>query len=369
MNLHPWDYWQKIGTPQPWTAEIVNTLEEVLEIDPYHPGANHLYIHAVEASKTPERALTAAKRLGDLVPGAGHLVHMPSHIYIRTGNYHQGSLANQRAVEADAEYITQCRSQGMYPLAYHPHNYHFLWATATLEGNSELAIHAAHKVALKTDQKVMREPGYGTLQHFYTIPLYALARFGKWNVILQEPAPAEDLLYPNGIWHFVRGLAFVRTDRVSKAERELKQLKKITANPSLEKVTIWDINTTSHLLKIAVEIISAEIAEKKGTYDAAITHLKEAVTLEDQLNYDEPPAWYAPVRQTLGAVLLAAGNLKEAEKIYREDLEKFPNNGWSLYGLHQSLEAQGKSEDAQRVKKNFETAWKWADIKLTSSRF
>jgi tetratricopeptide (TPR) repeat protein len=368
MDLHPWDYWQKDGKPQPWTTDILDTLKKALKQDPYHPLANHLYIHAVEASKTPERGLAAAQRLEDLVPGAGHLVHMPAHIYIRTGNYHLGTLANQRAVEADAEYITQCRSQGLYPLAYHPHNYHFLWATATLEGNSELAIYAAHKVALKADRKVMREPGYGTLQHYYSIPYYALARFGKWDLLLQEPAPAEDLLYPNGVWHFARGLAFVRKDRIEKAQRELTQLKKIAANPALEKVTIWDINNTADLLNIAVEVLNGEIAEKKGDYETAVDRLKKAVTLEDGLNYDEPPPWYAPVRQTLGAAYQKAGRYTEAENVYQEDLKNFPNNGWSLYGLYLSLDAQGRSGDAQQAKERFNKAWKWADIKLSSSR-
>lgn len=368
MDLHPWDYWQKNGKPQPWTAEILDTLEKTLKQDPFHPLANHLYIHAVEASNTPERGLPAAQRLADLVPGAGHLVHMPAHIYIRTGNYHEGSLANQRAVEADAEYITQCRSQGLYPLAYHPHNYHFLSATAAMEGNSELAIYAAYKVALKTDQKSMREPQYVTLQHYYSIPYYAFARFGKWDLILQEPAPAEDLLYPNGVWHFVRGLAFARKDRISKAQSELIQLKNIAGNPALEKITIWGINTTSSLLNIAVETLTGEIAEAKGSYDQAIDSLKKAVSMEDQLNYDEPPPWYAPVRQTLGAVYLKAGRYVEAEKVYREDLKEFPNNGWSLFGLQISLKAQGKAEEAQQVKERFNKAWKWADIQLTSSR-
>lgn len=214
----------------------------------------------------------------------------------------------------------------------------------------------------------MREPQYVTLQHYYSIPYYAFARFGKWDLILQEPAPAEDLLYPNGVWHFVRGLAFARKDRISKAQSELIQLKNIAGNPALEKITIWGINTTSSLLNIAVETLTGEIAEAKGSYGQAIDSLKKAVSMEDQLNYDEPPPWYAPVRQTLGAVYLKAGRYVEAEKVYREDLKEFPNNGWSLFGLHLSLKAQGKAEEAQQVKERFNKAWKWADIQLTSSR-
>jgi tetratricopeptide (TPR) repeat protein len=294
---------------------------------------------------------------------------MPSHIYIRVGRYHDAVLANQRAIEADQDYITQCHAQGLYPLGYMPHNHHFLLASAAIAGESELAIQAAHHTAAMADQKMMREPGYGTLQHYYSIPLYTLAKFGKWDEILAEPAPAEDLKYPTGVWHYARGLAFTAKGQPQEAAQELAQLKAIAADPSLEKVTIWDINTSSSLLNIASEVLAGELAAKQGDYENAIAYLETAVSLEDNLNYDEPPPWLSPVRESLGAVLLEAGRAAEAERVYREDLKRFPENGWSLYGLAQSLRVQGKAEEARTVQARFEKAWKYGDATLSASRF
>jgi tetratricopeptide (TPR) repeat protein len=364
MNTMPWDYWQENGKPKLETQEILATLETVLKRNPNHPGANHLYIHAVEAVR-PELGVAAADRLGNLVPGSGHLVHMPSHIYIRVGRYHDAAIANQQAIAADKEYITQCHKQGMYPLAYVPHNHHFLWAAATMEGNQKLAMQAAYDTAAMADEKQMREPGYGTLQHYYSIPLYTLTRFGKWDEILAEPAPADDLKYPTGVWHYARGTALTAKGQLQEAARELEHLQAIAADPALEKVTIWDINTTGSLLKIASEVLTGKLAAKQGDYEKAIAHLKTAVNLEDKLNYDEPPPWHYPVRQSLGAVLLEANRPAEAEIVYHEDLKRFPENGWSLAGLAKSLEAQGKTEEAQAVQKRFTTAWKHADLSLT----
>ncbi len=369
MDTMPWQYWTKDGEPKPETGELLATLESVLKRNPDHPGANHMYIHAVEASPNPDRGIASADRLRNLVPGAGHLVHMPSHIYIRVGRYHDAVLANQRAIEADQDYITQCHAQGLYPLGYMPHNHHFLLASAAIAGESELAIQAAHHTAAMADQKMMREPGYGTLQHYYSIPLYTLAKFGKWDEILAEPAPAEDLKYPTGVWHYARGLAFTAKGQPQEAAQELAQLKAIAADPSLEKVTIWDINTSSSLLNIASEVLAGELAAKQGDYENAIAYLETAVSLEDNLNYDEPPPWLSPVRESLGAVLLEAGRAAEAERVYREDLKRFPENGWSLYGLAQSLRVQGKAEEARTVQARFEKAWKYGDATLSASRF
>jgi tetratricopeptide (TPR) repeat protein len=369
MDTMPWQYWTKDGEPKPETGELLATLESILERNPDHPGANHMYIHAVEASPNPDRGIASADRLRNLVPGAGHLVHMPSHIYIRVGRYHDAVLANQRAIEADQDYITQCHAQGLYPLGYMPHNHHFLLASAAIAGESELAIQAAHHTAAMADQKMMREPGYGTLQHYYSIPLYTLAKFGKWDEILAEPAPAEDLKYPTGVWHYARGLAFTAKGQPQEAAQELAQLKAIAADPSLEKVTIWDINTSSSLLNIASEVLAGELAAKQGDYENAIAYLETAVSLEDNLNYDEPPPWLSPVRESLGAVLLEAGRAAEAERVYREDLKRFPENGWSLYGLAQSLRVQGKAEEARTVQARFEKAWKYGDATLSASRF
>ncbi|ARV57745.1 hypothetical protein BZZ01_03020 [Nostocales cyanobacterium HT-58-2] len=369
MDTMPWNYWSKDGKPNPGTTELLNVLESVLKRNPNHPGANHMYIHAVEASPNPERGIPSADRLGNLVPGAGHLVHMPGHIYIRVGRYHDAVVANQRAIAVDQDYITQCHAQGIYPLAYMPHNHHFLMAGAMMGGESEQAIQAAHHTAAMVDKKKMRETGYLTLQHYYSMPLYALTRFGKWDEILQQPAPAADLKYPNGVWHYARGMAFAAKGELKQATKELEQLQAIAADPALEKVTIWDINTTSNLIKIASEVLAGEVAAQQSNYTKAIAHLKTAVTMEDNLKYDEPATWYSPVRQLLGTVLLKANRAAEAETVYKEDLKRYPENGWSLFGLAQSLRQQSKTKEALTVQERFEQAWKYGDVKLTASRF
>ena len=369
MDLHPWDYWQNDGQAKSWTPEILEVLESVLQHNPAHPGANHFYIHAVEASKTPERGLQSAERLGKAVPGAGHLVHMPSHIYIRVGDYHRGSVANELAIQSDDDYVTQCRSQGIYPLAYVPHNHHFLWATATLEGASKKAIAAGKSTSAKVDTAMMRQPGLGTLQHFFIIPLYAYVRFGEWDAILAEPKPADDLVYPIGVWHYARGMAFARTGRFAEAEAELDAVKEIKKNPALKKVTVWDINGTVKLMEIAAKALAGELAAAKGDTYYAVEYLQEAIEIEDGLAYNEPPDWFFPVRHSLGAVFLEAGRPADAEQVYRADLEIFPENGWSLYGLQKSLEMQDKNGEAAEVEQRFKEAWAWSDIELTASRF
>lgn len=367
MDLHPWNYWKENGEPQPWTPEILSVLESVIERNPDHPGANHLYIHAVEAEQ-PEKALPSAGRLGKLVPGAGHLVHMPSHIYIRTGDYHKGTLANERAVKADNEYVTQCRQQGIYPLAYVPHNYHFLWATATMEGRAGRSIEAAKTTSELVNTETMRQPGLGTLQHYWVIPLYGYVRFAKWNEILAYPEPAHDLIYPRGVWHYARGMAYAGTGDLDQARTELAELKTVAANDTLQEVTIWEINTTGELMQIASRVLEGELEALEGDFDSAVRLLKEAVEIEDRLNYNEPPDWFFPVRHNLGSVLLEAGRPEEAEQVYREDLAKFPDNGWSLYGLWQSLEAQGKRKEVDEIRNRFREAWKHADLELEASR-
>jgi tetratricopeptide (TPR) repeat protein len=369
MDTMPWDYWTKDGKPKPDTVQALAALEAVLARNPNHPGANHYYIHAVEASPNPERGVPSADRLRDLVPGAGHLVHMPAHIYIRVGRYHDAVIANERAIEADNQYITQCHAQGLYPLAYVPHNHHFLWASAMLEGHSAKAVAAAREVAAHADAKKMREPGYGTLQHYSVIPLYALVRFGRWDEALKAPAPDKDLLYPTGVWHYARGMALTRKGRLDEAARELERLQAVAADPALESVTIWDINTTASLMRVAVESLAGEMAAARGDYAQAVRRLEEAVRLENELRYDEPPPWGSPMRQALGAVLLDAGRPADAERVYLEDLEHYPENGWSLFGLEKSLRAQGKAEAAAAVAARLKEAWANADVTLTASRF
>ena len=368
METTPWDYWEEDGSPKEITEEIMATFEGILEKDPDHPGAAHYYIHTVEKER-PELAEATADLLGDVAPGAGHLVHMPSHIYLRVGRYHDATSINQLAVQADDSYITQCRKQGMYPVAYMPHNWHYIWYSASVEGRKEVAMEAANEMAARVELENLRAPGLGAIQHFWITPLYGNVRFGDWDEILAVPEPDEDLIYPRAIRHYARGMALLRTDRLDEARTELEQLEVLAMDPELEKVTIWDLNTSAALVDIAVEVLSGEIAAAEGNYDDAIDSLRTAAELEDELTYDEPPPWHQPVRQVLGAVLLEAGKPAEAEVAYRQDLEVFPSNGWSLFGLQQSLEAQGKSDEAAAVGEQFATAWQFADVTLTGTRF
>jgi tetratricopeptide (TPR) repeat protein len=368
MDLHPWDYWNKDGSPQPWTMEILSVLEKVIQKYPDHMGANHLYIHAVEASKNPGIGLASADKLRYLVPGAGHLVHMPAHIYIRTGRYHEGSLANLRAVRSDEAYISQCRQQGFYPISYYPHNYHFLWATATLEGDSKTAIDAAIKASQNPPDSLLDMCGYKTLQHFAAIPLYAYVTFGKWKEILAYPKPRDERPYMKAIWLYARGMAFIAENNLTEAGNEAAALEKISSGNSLDDFSIWGINSAGSLIKIAYEVTAGELAAKHKNYDDAIVHLKKAVELEDGLRYDEPPTWFYPCRQNLGAVLIEAGRYTEAEQVYRENLAEIPENGWGLFGLHQALLKENKVKEAGEVENRLKEAWKYSDIQLTSSR-
>jgi tetratricopeptide (TPR) repeat protein len=368
MDLNPWDYWLKDGTAQPWTPELLAVLESVIKRNSNHHGANHLYIHAVEASKNPHRGLASADKLRFLAPGAGHLVHMPAHIYIRTGKYHEGSLANIRAVKSDEAYINQCNQQGFYPLSYYPHNYHFLWATATLEGDSKTAIDAALKTSQKPPDSLMDVCGYQTLQHFAAIPLYAYVTFGKWEEILGYEKPSDERPYILAVWHYARSLALIAKNNLSEAENEIVELDSFRGNDTIDSLLIWGFNSAGILVDIASEVAKGELEAKKKNYSLSISHLKKAVELEYTLQYDEPPTWFYPCRQNLGAVLIEAGRYEEAQKVYEENLSDIPNNGWGLFGLHQALLNQGKTEEAAEINKRFEEAWKYADIKLISSR-
>ncbi len=368
MDLHPWDlYDKKTKEPKEWTPELLSILDHLMKINPNHPGAHHYYIHAVEASLTPETGLLSAKFLETKVPGSGHLVHMPSHIYINTGDYHLGSLSNIKAVEVDSNYITTCHAQGAYPLAYYLHNYHFLAATSTLEGNKKWAWLAAQKVQSNTAKDVMRLPGWGTLQHYYTIPWYLAVKFSMWDTLLNLQLSDTDLVYPKAVAHYGRGMAWIGKSNLELAEKELQHLIEISKDTTLNALTIWGINTTSDLVKIAVNVLTAEIAANKKDYHNAIQLLKEAVDMEDNLNYDEPPDWFFSVRHHLGAILIADGQFAEAEKIYRRDLQIWKKNGWALKGLYNALALQHKNSEAQLIQKEFEKAWKYSDIKIESS--
>jgi tetratricopeptide (TPR) repeat protein len=369
MNLHAWDFYaKKGGDSRPWTPELLEVLESAISINPKNPLANHLYLHATEAGPNVEKALASAERLKTLVPSAGHLVHMPSHIYINTGDYHEGSIANEQAVIADSIYIAECKSQGVYPQYYYPHNYHFLAATAAFEGNGARAIEAAYKTVSILDKKYFREAGYETVLHYATIPMHVLVKFEQWEKILTSPKPDEDLDYPKAIWHYARGMAYANLNKPVEAQIELDALNKLGESEDVKRIIIWSINPAEQICKIASNVLSAELATKKGDYKTAIELLKQAIVLEDNLNYNEPPDWFFSVRHILGDVLLKSGDYAEAEKIYQDDLTVWPKNGFALNGLYESLKGQNRIEEAEDVKKQFDVAWKYADSELKYSR-
>lgn len=368
MVLHPWDYWTRPGDPKPWAGEIVETIEKTLAIAPFHPGALHWHIHAVEASRNPGAALLSADRLLDLVPTAGHLVHMPSHTYIRIGRYEDASRSNELAMKADGDYLAQCKAQGVYPALYVPHNSHFLVITAAIEGRSKASMEAAQRIEAHVDKQLMRQPGMGFGQHFASMPLFSMVRFGKWDAIRKYPKPANDVPYMQGLWHYAQGMAEARTNRVEVANRHLDALAKLAADPRTAGVTSWDIDGKPTILLIARDMLSGEIKATQGKYPEAIELLEKAVRTEDSLNYDEPPPWFYAVRHSLGAVLLKVGRATDAEKVYREDLERYPANGWGLIGLANAQKAQGKTFEAEQTMSQFRSAWRRADVRITGSR-
>lgn len=325
--------------------------------------------HAYEASTEPGKAMKSADLLRDLVPAAGHLVHMPSHIYIRTGRYADGVLANQKAVKTDEEYLAQCKAEGFYPLVLYPHNIHFLWACATLDGQSREAIKAADLLAAKQNFDLMLDPVWRSLQHFYATPYYARVRFGRWDEILRLEQPDERLVYANGIWRYARAITFVRKGKSAQAKTEWEALQKIANDQSIENEKILGINGMPHVLKIAALVVEGEIEAAAKNYPQAIAALKEALQLEDALLYQEPYDWHHPVRQVLGDVLLESGDAAQAEKYFREDLYLFANNGWSLTGLARALELQGKAKEAKATRVALKESFARADVQLLRARF
>jgi tetratricopeptide (TPR) repeat protein len=368
MDLRPWKLWSKTGEPAPETPEILAALERVLAKSPEHPGAIHFYIHSTEASPHPEKAEPYADRLRNLVPGAGHLVHMPGHTYMRVGRYRDVVLANQRATAVDEAYVAQCHAQGVYPIGYVPHNHQFLWAGACMLGQRAVALQAAGTTVAHTAHEMASDPGMGMMQHYGMTPLYAYTRFGMWDEILRSPAPPAEQLYARGVWHYARGLAHARQDRAATARFELASLSQIASRDTLAAITTFEINTAKAILAVAVSVLEGEIAAAGSDWEVAIPALRRAVALEDALNYNEPADWFFPVRHTLGAVLLEAGRATEAETVYREDLKKYPENGWALCGLAKSLAAQNRNGEAAAVQRRFEKAWADADIQISRSR-
>jgi tetratricopeptide (TPR) repeat protein len=366
MDLNSWGYWMRDGYPIGGTAEIVALTENVIRRNPKHPGAVHMYIHLVEPTSTPERAEKAADTLLTLMPAAGHAVHMPSHIYQRVGRYADAIKSNQLAIAADEEYLSHSHVQGMYPIMYTPHNIHFLWFAATMDGQSRLAIESARKVAGTIDDAALEAvPGTGI---FRVTPYWAYAKFGKWNEILQEPPPPATNAFLKGGWHYVRGLAFAATRQLPQAEKELEALRGIMKNGSLDW-PLMSLNTARDVLSIGPEVLAGEIATARGQFDSAIAHLDRAVRLEDALVYTEPSEWQSSPRLVLGAILLEAGRAAEAETVYWEDLRRNRNNGWALYGLLQTLRAQKKDDQAALIEARFKKAWARADVALNASRF
>jgi len=364
MNTMPWDYWQKDGSPKPATAKLLATLESVMAAHPKHPGAHHYYIHAIEASSNPDRALASAEVLGALMPAAGHIVHMPAHIYLRVGRYADAAEANVRAIAADQDYLAQCQAQGLYPISYYPHNLHFLWAAATLEGRKTVAVDAARQVAEKVPHH--HAGALAWTADFPVTPWLAYVRFGMWAEILTAPTPPESAPYAMGIWHYARGVAFVARGRFDRAVEERRAVDALAAHEAFT-TTLKDTPLAGNL-RIASLIVGGELAARQGSTDEAVRLLREAAALEDAIPYNEPPVWHHPTRQILGGVLLDAGKAADAESIYREDLVRVRENGWSLFGLARSLEMQGRAAEAAEARRRFERAWQRADITLTSSR-
>lgn len=365
MDLSPWDYWTKDGAPNAWTPEILSLLEGAMKRDSKHEGALHYYIHAIEAVDA-KRAEPAADLLAGLTPNAGHLAHMPSHIYMQTGRYADAFTANVNAIKADEGYVTACRAQGIYPLAYYPHNIHFLAWAAIMQGRKGEAMTAARKVAGRVPMHHVDSDIWALYQTFLAMPLYTMVRFGMWQEILAEPALEQEAHFTEGIRLYARGLAYVHTGDLNKAGRELKAMDKIIADSAAIE-TLVGYSNAKQLLQIARGVLNGELLAKRRDYSQAVAELDRVVRLEDTLLYNEPPDWYYPTRHTLGAILLDAGRAQEAEIVFWQDLKKNRENGYSLKGVVDAMKAQGK--DASAVEKRLKTAWSEADAQLTSARF
>jgi tetratricopeptide (TPR) repeat protein len=365
MDVRPWRYWTPEGRPYERVAEIVAITEGVLRLNPRHPLALHLYIHLIEPTGMPERAERAADTLLTLMPAAGHLVHMPSHIYQRIGRFADGIRSNELAAQADEDYIAQCHAQGLYPMAYYPHNIHFLWFAATADGQSGKALAAARDLASKVDDAALQQTFM--LAAFRVVPYWALTRFGRWEEMLEQPPPPANA-FVRGAWHYGRGLAYAAIGRIDEAEQELAALTQMLADPTLDQ-PLLSPTTARSVLAIGPEVLAGEIAAARGQFDRAVAHLDTAVRLEDALVYTEPSEWHYPPRLALGAVLLSADRAPEAETVYWADLRRNRDNGWALFGLMQALKAQGKDSDAAAIEARFRNAWARADITLAASRF
>lgn len=359
MNLRPWQLYSHDGTPAEGTLEIVEVLERVMRRDPGHPGANHYYIHAVEASRTPERALPSAMRLGNIMPGAGHMVHMPSHIFLRVGDYEQSAVVNVTASEVDRKYIERSGAKGVYPLMYYSHNLHFVSYARMSQGRYDEALDYARRlrrnVAGEIDNMGMLAP-YGSFEWI------VLTRFGKWTEMLAEPEPKDQNNYLRAMYRYARGLAFSATGKVSEAEAERERMGALCERiPENEMLMV---NTARAVLDVALAELDARIARAKGSTETELAHWRKAVELQDKLNYMEPPDWHFSSREGLGAALIRQGKAAEAEQVFRRDLELHPRNGRALFGLMESLKAQNKAESVDWVKREHAEAWKQSVVDL-----
>jgi tetratricopeptide (TPR) repeat protein len=356
MNLHPWGLWHQDGTPEAGTDEIVATLESVIRRDPNNLGAIHYYIHTVEASPSPERALAGANKLAALAPAAGHIVHMPAHVYIRTGDYDAAVKTNEKAVLADEAYLKASGTQGIYSMMYYSHNLHFIAMCAAMDGDYAKARENAELLAAHVGPSVKDMP---PLEGFMTIPIAVEIRFHKWEAMLAMPQPDAGMKATTVFWHFGRGMALAGTGKISEAEAEYKIVAEAQQNTPADVIFAMPINNkTKDILKIAADVLGAKIATAKKDPAAAIGMLREAVAIQDKLNYGEPPDWFFPVRESLGATLLMNGDAAGAETVFREDLDHNPRNPRSLFGLQQALKAQKRDYDAGFVEKEFHTSWK-----------
>ncbi len=356
MNLHPWGLWHSDGTPEEGTQEIVATLESVMKRDPNHLGALHYYIHTVEASNSPERALAAANRLAALAPGAGHIVHMPAHVYIRTGDYAAAVKTNEEAAAVDRAYIKSSGVQGIYPMMYYSHNLHFIAMCSAMVGDYAEAYKAAEMLAAHVGPSVKNMP---PLEGFMTIPMAVNVRFHKWDAILSMKEPNAEMKTTVGFWHFARGMALAGKGKISEAEAEYKivaEAEKATPADAIFQMPIN--NKTKDILKIAENVLGAQVALARKDNAAAVALLRDAVAVQDTLKYDEPQDWFFPVRESLGGVLLMSGDAKGAEQVFRDDLARNLRNPRSLFGLHRALKVQERNSDAWFVEQEFRKAWK-----------
>ncbi|RZO79908.1 MAG: hypothetical protein EVA63_07040 [Halieaceae bacterium] len=363
MNTMPWDYWGPRGEAKPDTQAVIASLERVMAADPDHPLALHLYIHALEASSNVQKAESAADRLSGLVPGSGHLVHMPSHIYFRVGRYQDSALANIRAAEVDEAYIAQCNAQGFYPALYYPHNIHFLWASATMQGQSELSLESARRVVANV--RIEQVEQFPTIQFFRTVPMLSLVRFARWEAILAEPEPHAPFAFARAIWHYGRGVAYAATGRPELAMVELEAIEAL--EPDVDEIFMGNVYPAKDLLGIAKALLRGEWAYRQANAGEAVEHFAEAVAMQDALPYTEPPFWYYPTRQSLGAALLADGRAEEAQAVFEADLKQYPMNGWSTFGLAEAMRAQGDEAGAKKALGRFDTLWQFADVTLSTS--